>query len=65
MAFLPPNTTSHLQLLDAGVIKNFKAYYKRNYCRPVLKLFEEGKDINKENVNIKETVDYLADAWGM
>ena len=63
--FLPPNTTSHLQLLDAGVIKSFKAHYKRNYCRHILNLFEEGKDINKENVNIKETVDYLADAWGM
>lgn len=63
MAFLPPNTTSHLQPLDAGVIKSFKAHYKRNYCRHILKLFEEGKDINKEKVNIKEAVDYLADAW--
>jgi hypothetical protein len=63
VAFLPPNTTSHLQPLDAGVIKSFKAHYKRNYCRHILKLFEEGKDINKEKVNIKEAVDYLADAW--
>jgi hypothetical protein len=31
VAFLPPNTTSHLQPLDAGVIKSFKAHYKRNY----------------------------------
>ncbi|GBC01580.1 hypothetical protein RclHR1_42410001 [Rhizophagus clarus] len=29
VAFLPPNTTSHhLQPLDAGVIKSFKAHYK-------------------------------------
>ncbi|GES85616.1 CENP-B homolog protein 2-like [Rhizophagus clarus] len=63
VAFLPPNTTSHLQPLDAGVIKGFKAHYKRNYCQHILKLFEEGKDINKEKVNIKEAVDYLADAW--
>ncbi|GES95900.1 CENP-B homolog protein 2-like [Rhizophagus clarus] len=63
VAFLPPNTTSHLQPLDAGVIKSFKAHYKRNYCRHILKLFEERKDINKEKVNIKEAVDYLADAW--
>ncbi|GES83094.1 tigger transposable element-derived protein 6-like [Rhizophagus clarus] len=48
VAFLPPNTTSHLQLLDAGVIKSFKAHYKQNYCRHILKLFEEEKDINKE-----------------
>ncbi|GES94157.1 tigger transposable element-derived protein 6-like [Rhizophagus clarus] len=63
VAFLPPNTTSHLQPLDARVIKSFKAHYKQNYCRHILKLFEEGKDINKEKVNIKEAVDYLADAW--
>ena len=63
MAFLPPNTTSHLQPLDAGIIKSFKAHYKRNYCRHILKLFEEGKDINKEKVNIKNAIDYLADAW--
>ena len=62
MAFLPPNTTSYLQPLDAGVIKSFKAHYKWNYCWHILKLFEEGKDINKEKVNIKEA-DYLADAW--
>ena len=29
----------------------------------MLQLFEEGKDINKEKINIKEAIDYLADAW--
>jgi len=63
VAFLPPNTTSHLQPLDAGIIASFKNYYKRNYCRHVLELFEEGKDINKEKINIKEAIDYVSDAW--
>ena len=53
VAFLPPNTTSHLQPLDAGIIASFKNYYKRNYCRHVLELFEEGKDINKERLILK------------
>lgn len=63
MAFLPPNTTSHLQPLDAGIIASFKNRYKQNYCRHMLKLFEEGKDINQEKINVKEAIDYLADAW--
>jgi hypothetical protein len=29
----------------------------------MLRLFEEGKDINKEKINIKESINYLADAW--
>jgi hypothetical protein len=64
VAFLPPNTTSHLQPLDAGIIASFKNYFKRHFCRHMLSLFEDGKDINKEKINIKEAIDYLADAWG-
>ena len=29
----------------------------------MLNLFEQGKDINKEKINIKEAINYLADAW--
>lgn len=29
----------------------------------MLRLFEESKDINKEKINIKESINYLADAW--
>ena len=32
VAFLPPNTTSHLQPLDAGIIASFKSHFKRKYC---------------------------------
>jgi len=28
----------------------------------MLQLFEEGKDINKEKINIKEAIEYLATA---
>ncbi|RIA95543.1 hypothetical protein C1645_816486 [Glomus cerebriforme] len=29
----------------------------------ILKVFEEGKNINKKKVNIKKAINYLADAW--
>ncbi len=29
----------------------------------MLQLFEEGKDINKEKINIKKAIEYLATAW--
>jgi hypothetical protein len=63
VVFLPPNTTSYLQPLDAGIIANFKNYFKRKYCHHMLGLFEDGKDINKEKINIKEAINYVAEAW--
>jgi hypothetical protein len=64
VVFLPPNTTSHLQPLDAGIIASFKSHFKRKYCRHMLDLFEDGKDINKEKISIKEAINYIVEAWG-
>lgn len=30
----------------------------------MLDLFEDGKDINSEKINIKEAINYIAEAWG-
>ena len=35
VAFLPKNTTSHIQPLDAGIIKVWMVYYKRRLLRPI------------------------------
>ena len=45
--YLPPNTTAHLQPLDAGIIRSFKAHYRQYYCRHVLDQFEHRIDIEK------------------
>jgi hypothetical protein len=43
--YLPPNTTAHLQPMDAGIIHSFKANYKRLFCRYLIQQFDEGADI--------------------
>jgi hypothetical protein len=39
--FLPPNTTSTLQPLDQGIIKNFKTMYRKEIVREVLECIGE------------------------
>ena len=39
LAFFPPNTTSKLQPMDAGIIQNFKLIYSKKLLRHVLFLW--------------------------
>ncbi|CAG8612956.1 3862_t:CDS:1, partial [Scutellospora calospora] len=43
--FLPTLTTSHLQPIDAGIIKCFKLKYQKKYIQHILDQFERGLDI--------------------
>ena len=46
IVYLPPNTTAHLQPMDAGIIHSFKARYKRKFCNHIIYQFDSG--INRE-----------------
>ena len=44
LVYLPPNTTAHLQPMDAGIIHSFKAKYKHEFCKHLIHQFDSGID---------------------
>ena len=63
LVFLPPNTTSHTQPMDQGVIANFKRHYRFLYTMGYLcPAVESGK---KLQFNILNALNVVVQAWDM
>ncbi|XP_048248519.1 tigger transposable element-derived protein 6-like [Haliotis rufescens] len=58
--FLPPNTTVHIQPLDAGIIKNFKLYYKKQQMKLHLDNVE-AEEI--QPLDVKRALLFIRAAW--
>ena len=43
LVFLPKNTTSQLQSCDSGIIRNFKAKYRKQLLKHVISRIDDGK----------------------
>lgn len=57
-----PNLTSHVQPLDAGIIRCFKAHYRRQLCTRAIELDAAGAD-DIYKVDILEAMRMANTAW--
>ena len=62
LVFFKPNLTAWVQPLDAGIIRCFKAHYRRRFCQEALKRDVSGiADIY--SFNLLEVLHMASDAW--
>ena len=59
--WLPPNTTSHQQPLDQGIIANQKLLYRRQWIRYMLQQYKADKDLNK-TVHLLKAIQWIRKA---
>ena len=52
--------TSHLQPNDAGIIRNFKLYYRKGLTKHFLRAIEDDKPMS---INLREALRLIKDAW--
>lgn len=59
-----PNLTSHIQPLDQGIIRCFKAHYRRSYIDRAIDLYENGVTPSEiYNINQLEAMQLARSAW--
>nr|XP_054931849.1 tigger transposable element-derived protein 4-like isoform X1 [Dermacentor andersoni] len=61
LVFLPPNTTSHLQPLDASAIKNLKHSYRKCIVKRWLVHIDRGQQ--PAIISVLDAMHYVASAW--
>ncbi|GBO11442.1 hypothetical protein AVEN_16332-1 [Araneus ventricosus] len=63
--FFPTNCTCQLQPLDPGIIRSFKAHYRKQQVRKSLLFLGSGdlQDASKANTNVLEALNLISTAW--
>ena len=62
--YLPPNTTSKIQPCDRGIIRNFKAYYRRSFNRLLLQRLNAKVD-QPEKIDVLEAIQLAVPTWSI
>ena len=65
IVFLPANTTSVLQPLDLGIIKNFKVHYRKLLLRYIVARIETCSSASEllKSVDVLQAIRWVAEAW--
>lgn len=65
LIFLPPNTTSHCQPLDQGIIQNFKMLYRSYLIKRLLTCIDSGSPLQEieNNITITNALIWVSVAW--
>ena len=63
ICFLPANTTSKIQPMDAGIIMAFKRNYRQLHIRWMLEQVESGKRVQDLKMDILQGARYIIQSW--
>jgi hypothetical protein len=64
LVYFTPNITSHIQPLNAGIIRCFKAYYQWLFCKRAMDKDDLGKE-NIHKINLLKAMTMAEQAWKM
>ncbi|RHZ89822.1 hypothetical protein Glove_9g369 [Diversispora epigaea] len=57
--FLPPNTTSRIQPMDAGIIMSFKRHYRNYHIQWILEQVETGQFIQDLKMDVLQAIRFI------
>ena len=65
LRFLPPNTTSKLQPLDLGIIRAFKARYRKHMMKFVITKIDSSTECSSltKDVSLLDAVHWISKSW--
>lgn len=66
LAYFPPNTTSHLQPLDQGIINSLKVHYRSRMLVKVVSEMENANGFSSvSSVNLLDAIHLISYAWNI